>query len=133
MVIFLNFQCLYIFDFKFYFTPFIGFFSFFPYGTCSLLVIKIYLDLEGGPPIFKQNITVFVLLESLFFIFIWKILFFLQGYHLILLYFSIYSKKFFYSIFAHHYLQNLYWFIFLRVLRCFSFPSISYKIYIFIL
>ena len=30
--------------------PFLGFFSLFPHGTCSLSVLTIYLDKEGGPP-----------------------------------------------------------------------------------
>lgn len=37
--------------------PFLGFFSLFPHGTCSLLVSKAYLDLEGGPPVFKQILS----------------------------------------------------------------------------
>ena len=32
-----------------------GFFSPFPHGTCSLLVKEEYLGFEGGPPIFKQE------------------------------------------------------------------------------
>ena len=34
--------------------PCLGFFSPFPHGTCSLLVLKTYLGLEGGSPLFKQ-------------------------------------------------------------------------------
>ena len=30
--------------------PFLGFFSLFPHGTCSLSVSTVYLDKEGGPP-----------------------------------------------------------------------------------
>ena len=30
--------------------PFLGFFSPFPHGTCTLSVIEEYLGLEGGPP-----------------------------------------------------------------------------------
>ena len=56
-------QCLYIFDFRFYFIPIYGYFSSFPHGTCPLSVIEIYLDLAGGPALFKQNTTVSVLLE----------------------------------------------------------------------
>ena len=35
--------------------PWKGFFSPFPHGTCSLLVKEEYLGFEGGPPIFKQE------------------------------------------------------------------------------
>ena len=40
-----------------------GFFSPFPHGTCSLSVIREYLALEGGPPIFKQRFTCAALLN----------------------------------------------------------------------
>ena len=33
------------------------FFSPFPHGTCSLSILKQYLALEGGPPIFSQGFT----------------------------------------------------------------------------
>ena len=41
--------------------PYLGFFSPFPHGTCSLSVIELYLGLEGGPPFFfwKQNKILF--------------------------------------------------------------------------
>jgi len=42
-----------------------GFFSPFPHGTCSLSVVKEYLGLEDGPPMFKQDFTCPALLESL--------------------------------------------------------------------
>ena len=48
---------LYAYNFRFYFTPFPGFFSPFPHGTSSLSVNKEYLALEGGPPIFNQDYT----------------------------------------------------------------------------
>ena len=35
--------------------PWKGFFSPFPHGTCSLLVKEEYWGFEGGPPIFKQE------------------------------------------------------------------------------
>ena len=34
----------------------------FLYSTCSLSVIKIILDFEGGPPVFNKNFTYFYLL-----------------------------------------------------------------------
>lgn len=58
-----GFHCLYIFDFRFYFTPFYGFFSSFPHGTHSLSVIEKYSDFEGGAPMFKQVLPFLVLLE----------------------------------------------------------------------
>lgn len=58
-----NFHCLYIFDFRFYFTPLNGFFSSFPLGTSALSVIEKYEDFEGGAPIFKQVKPFLVLLE----------------------------------------------------------------------
>ena len=41
-------------EFQIYFTPSLGFFSPFSHDTCSLSLIKAYLGLEGGPPIFKN-------------------------------------------------------------------------------
>ena len=45
--------------------PSSGFFSPFPHGTCSLSVVEVYLGLEGGPPMFRQDCTCPALLESL--------------------------------------------------------------------
>ena len=47
------------------FTPLSGCFSPFPHGTCSLSVIREYLGLEGGPPIFRQGFTCPALLKNL--------------------------------------------------------------------
>ena len=44
--------------------PCSGFFSPFPHGTCSLSVIKEYLGLEGGPPMFRQDFSCPALLED---------------------------------------------------------------------
>ena len=41
-----------------------GCFSPFPHGTCSLSVIKEYLGLGSGLPIFRQNFTCSALLEN---------------------------------------------------------------------
>ncbi len=46
------------------FTPLSGCFSPFPHGTCSLSVIREYLGLEGGPPMFRQDFTCPALLED---------------------------------------------------------------------
>ena len=35
--------------------PFLGFFSPFPHGTCTLSVIEEYLGLEGGPPFSRKS------------------------------------------------------------------------------
>ena len=43
--------------------PSTGFFSPFPHGTGSLSVGNEYLGLEGGPPMFRQNITCSALLD----------------------------------------------------------------------
>lgn len=45
--------------------PFSGFFSPFPHGTSPLSVIREYLGLEGGPPLFKQDSACLALLASL--------------------------------------------------------------------
>ena len=37
--------------------PSLGFFSPFPHGTGALSVIEEYLALEGGPPIFRQDVS----------------------------------------------------------------------------
>jgi hypothetical protein len=44
--------------------PLSGCFSPFPHGTGSLSVDKEYLALEGGPPMFRQDFTCPVLLET---------------------------------------------------------------------
>ncbi|KAK7298177.1 hypothetical protein VNO77_47084 [Canavalia gladiata] len=38
-----------------YCTPYLGFFSPFPHGTCTLSVIEEYLGLEGGPPFSRKS------------------------------------------------------------------------------
>ncbi len=49
----------------FYFTPFHGFFSPFPRGTCSLSVVSQYLALPDGPGRFVQDFSCPVLLGIL--------------------------------------------------------------------
>ena len=46
---------LWVYGFRFSFTPLPGFFSPFPHGTASLSVAFAYLALEGGPPRFQQD------------------------------------------------------------------------------
>ena len=48
---------LWVYGFRFSFTPLPGFFSPFPHGTASLSVAFAYLALEGGPPSFQQDST----------------------------------------------------------------------------
>ena len=50
--------------FQVLFNPLSGYFSPFPHGTCSLSVVREYLGLEGGPPIFKQDFTCPALLKN---------------------------------------------------------------------
>ena len=45
--------------------PLSGCFSPFPHGTGTLSVVKEYLGLEGGPPMFRQDFTCPALLEDL--------------------------------------------------------------------
>ena len=45
--------------------PRVRHFSSFPHGTSSLSVIQLYLALQGGPCMFTQNYTCFMLLVSL--------------------------------------------------------------------
>ncbi|CCG06596.1 unnamed protein product, partial [Pararhodospirillum photometricum DSM 122] len=45
--------------------PSSGCFSPFPHGTGSLSVVKEYLALEGGPPMFRQGFTCPALLKDL--------------------------------------------------------------------
>ena len=44
--------------------PWKGFFSPFPHGTCSLLVKEEYLGFEGGPPIFKQENSLYFFFQK---------------------------------------------------------------------
>ena len=53
--------------FRFYFTLLYRVFSPFPHGTCSLSIFRQYLDLEDGPPIFKQGSTSLILLNNFFY------------------------------------------------------------------
>ena len=71
---------------EFYFTPYLGFFSPFPHGTCSLSIIESYLGLEGGPPIFKNLQRLFT--QE-------KMRLGIQGYHLILQEIPFFSTKYF--------------------------------------
>ena len=49
----------------------------FPHGTCSLSVRTAFLGLEGGPPIFRQNLCSALLLTFLAFCHVKR----LRGYH----------------------------------------------------
>lgn len=112
------------------FTPLLGSFQTFPHGTYSLSVFKLYLPLDGGPPYSKKisRVSFYSYLSFLFSY--WT--------------FTIFGFQIFifinlgFSIFAHHYSQNLIWFLFLILLRCFNsygflfifkFPCICYSIF----
>ena len=63
------------------------FFSPFPHGTCSLLIQKQYLALEGGPPIFSQDFSCpDLLIQSI-------VSFCLRDYHPLWLSFPTYSTN----------------------------------------
>ena len=98
-----------------------GFFSPFPHGTGSLSVSQEYLALEDGPPIFRQDFTCLALLNMS------HKQFRIQDYHLLWLAFP----RHFATVnligsspFARRYLGNLYWCLFLGVLRCFTSPGL---------
>ena len=61
--------------------PFLGFFSPFPHGTCTLSVIEEYLGLEGGPPFSLRSDPNSNTLRFTYRIEPWDSL---QGYHLLL-------------------------------------------------
>ncbi len=60
--------------------PFLGFFSPFPHGTCTLSVIEEYLGLEGGPPFSLRSDPNSNTLRFTYRIEPWDSL---QGYHLL--------------------------------------------------
>ncbi len=112
--------------------PSLGFFSPFLHSTGSLSVNQEYLALEDGPPIFRQNFSCSaLLLVSL----VPPVNFWIRGYHPVSLDFPVYSSNSLTitngsSAFARRYSQNLGWFLFLGVLRCFSSPGLPrYSMY----
>ena len=125
--------------FQVYFTPLPGFFSPFPRGTGSLSVIAEYLALGGGPPGFERGFTCPVLLG----IPISQTKVFGYGaltrcgrpFHdahltsFVLRYGPATPSSKLNGLgscaFARHYLRNRYIFLFLRVLRCFTSPSVA--------
>ena len=130
----------------FYFTPLPGFFSPFPLGTCSLSVTREYLALRDGPRGFGQGFTCPVLLRILQ----ESLAFRLRDFHLLWFAFPCefnYTSDFLlrigvlqpqdrslglgYSPFARHYWGNRFFFLFLRLLRCFSWPGCSLYSYVF--
>jgi len=104
---------LFILNFIFFFTPFWGFFSDFLYSTLRYRLIKIYLSLEGGPPIFKLDFTCPVLLSLLYPFF--------KGFPYVFIEYNLLA----FFVFAHHYSRNLCYFLFLLLLRCFTSQSFS--------
>lgn len=109
------YKCSY---FKFYFSVLSTSFSNFSHDTQFTIAHFKYLGFEDGPPFFKQNFTCFVLL--IFFYFLNS-----TGLSPSMVYFfqnlsSFIIKIAAYSSFAHHYYQNLFWFFFHSLLRCFT-------------
>ncbi len=100
--------------------PSSGSFSPFPHGTSSLSVIWEYLGLERGRPIFRQNFTCSVLLEST--ITTHRI----RDYHPLWSTFPDCSARYYDGIglirVRSPLLTEYRWYLFLRVLRCFSSP-----------
>jgi len=98
-------------------SPFLELFSIFLYSTCTLSVNFSYLSLEGGSPSFKQHYRLFYSTIILYF--------FLPRYATLAFFFQeiFYNIFLAFFIFAHHYSQNLRYFIFLLLLRCFTLQS----------
>ena len=112
--------------FQILFTPLPGFFSPFPHGTSSLSVTWSYLGLGGGPPMFPPNFSCSMVLfrdDSFFFR--------VPDCHRLWCSFPETSARFqnrdsllACSPFARRYWGNRVFFLFLRVLRCFSSPGL---------
>ena len=119
--------------------PYSGFFSPFPHGTSSLSVSQKYLALPDGSGCFTQNFSCSALLRilldpncisstglspstvklsSLFYYTIISHITVLQPHH------CRNNSGLGSSAFARRYLRNHYYFLFLRVLRCFSSPGL---------
>ena len=130
----------------FYFTPLPGFFSPFPLGTCSLSVTREYLALRNGLRSFRQDSTCPALLRILQEPSVFR----LQDFHPLRFNFPVNSTILMVSYsyievlqpqirrfglgsspFARHYLGNRFFFLFLRLLRCFSSPGCSLYSYVF--
>ena len=98
--------------------PFSGFFSPFPRGTCSLSVRTTYLEIRGWYPGVRWMITSptdFQSFHSLGFTGLTPSLASVSSDFKPFLW-----KRISYLAFARHYLRNLFWFLFLKLLRCFS-------------
>ena len=124
----------------FYFTPLPGFFSPFPHGTCSLSVTREYLALRDGPRRFRQDFTCLAVLRIPHRVYVISF----TGLSPSMIWIP---SQFNYNInfsllmcgpttpdksglgsflFARHYLGNRFFFLFLRLLRCFSSPGCSH-------
>ena len=93
----------------------------FLHSTCSLSSLYIYLDFENGfSNDFRQNYSCIILLKKFK---IWKIIGLSPNYclRISLNTFLILLIKFMvFSLFARRYQKNLFWFLFLQLLRCFN-------------
>ena len=133
--------------FQVLFTPLPGSFSPFLHSTAPLSVIRSYLGLGGGPPGFPADSSCPLVLWMLIPSYIFRV----QDYHPLWLHFPVYSARYiswFLSVrnpesittsglasfpFARRYLGNRCFFLFLRLLRCFSsagLPTLCYLIHI---
>ena len=98
--------------------PFSGFFSPFPRGTCPLSVRTTYLEIRGWYPDVRWMITSptdFNINSFLDFTGLTPSLASVSSDFK-----SFRKKQFSFFAFARHYLRNLFWFLFLKLLRCFS-------------
>ena len=119
--------------------PYSGYFSSFPHGTCSLSVSQEYLALPDGPGRFRQGFTCPALLRILLgnknisctglspsavHISIWFHYAFIV--HIVVLQPQHCRNNTGLGSFhfARHYFGNHFYFLFLRVLRCFSSPGL---------
>lgn len=107
--------CLYAFDFRFYFTPFFGYFSSFLRSTCSLLVIRIVFIVRWQYT-YIQTDCVTVSLDTCLYIN-------LQGYNLLQLRFTTHSIRFF--RFRSPLLTDSRLIFFPKGIKMFQFPSLQ--------
>ena len=125
-----------------------GFFSSFPHGTCPLSVANSYLALDRGRPRFQQDFSCPAVLR---YCTGKTTVFRIRGFHPLC---QAFPKPFYYTFilslavrkpvqpynprltglgssnFARHYFRNLFWFLFLELLRWFSSLSIALITYL---
>ena len=122
----------------FYFTPLPGFFSPFPLGTCSLSVTREYLALRDGPRRFRQDFSCPAVLRIPYRVHSISFTGLSPSLVCLSILIQLYRKFITLNVrsynpnpkiglgssaFARHYLRNRFFFLFLRLLRCFSSPG----------